>query len=238
MERVAVGKAPARIAGMFDSIAGRYDFLNHLLSAGFDKRWRARAVKALGLRGGERVLDLCTGTADLALAAARTDAAPRVVGLDFSGEMLRMARRKIQAAKDTYPVRLVRADASSVPMASETIDAVTIAFGIRNVERPEVACVEIHRVLKRGGRLVILEFGVPRARVVRAIYLWYFTRLLPRIGRLVSRHPSAYSYLPASVGAFHSSDSFAALLARSGFTAVSAAPLTFGIVYLFVATRN
>jgi len=239
MQRVAIGKAPDRIAGMFDAIAGRYDFLNHLLSAGLDKRWRARAIRSLELTSREVVLDLCTGTADLAIAAisGADGAAARVVGIDFAAEMLRVGREKLRIAGLDRQVALVRGDASRVPLAAGTVDAVAIAFGIRNVEHPEEACAEMLRVLKPAGRIAILEFGLPRAPILRRAYSWYFTSVLPRIGRLVSKHPDAYTYLPASVGAFYTADAFVALLRRCGFTSVTAAPLTCGIVYLYAATK-
>lgn len=218
---------------MFDAIATRYDFLNHLLSAGLDSQWRKTAVAALRLTGRETVLDLCTGTADLARAAAAAGA-HTVIGIDFSGEMLRMARGKVRA----LPIALVRGDATRIPLADHSVDAVTIGFGIRNVEQPAAAYGEILRVLKRGGTLVILEFSLPRARIVRSFYLWYFRHVLPLIGRLVSRHQSAYTYLPESVEAFPSPDVFARQLASAGFGTVRAVSLTLGIVYMFVARKG
>jgi len=233
-----ISKAPERIAGMFDAIAGRYDLLNHLLSAGIDRRWRRRAIRSLELRGDERVVDLCTGTADLALAAidARPPAAA-VLGIDFAGAMLRVGLAKLRTRATPARIALVRGDATRIPIADATADAVTIGFGIRNVERTAAACDEIVRVLKPGGRLAILEFGIPRAPAVRALYLWYFNRVLPRIGHLVSRHTAAYGYLPASVGAFASPDEFMTILRQSGFAHVQAIPLTFGIVYLYTARK-
>jgi demethylmenaquinone methyltransferase/2-methoxy-6-polyprenyl-1,4-benzoquinol methylase len=231
-------KTPSRIAGMFDAIAPRYDLLNHLLSAGLDRRWRNLAVEALALGEGARVLDLCTGTADLALATVRRASHASVVGVDFAGEMLRLGVAKVRAASLESRIRLVRGDAASIPVGTGSCDAATIAFGIRNVAEPERALREIARVLKPGGRLAILEFGQPRIPGVRTLYSWYFRYLLPFVGRMVSKHQSAYSYLPASVGTFPPPAEFSNMLAATGFSHVRAVPLTFGIVYLFVAERE
>jgi demethylmenaquinone methyltransferase/2-methoxy-6-polyprenyl-1,4-benzoquinol methylase len=237
-ERCATGisKSPDRIAGMFDAIAGQYDLLNHLLSVGIDRWWRRQAIGSLQLTGRERLLDLCTGTADLAIAArTAAPAAARVIGIDFSGAMLAKASEKVARRHLTASIGLVRGDATRMPLVGGSVDAVTVAFGIRNVEDPRTACAEIRRVLAPGGRLAILEFAIPTRRFVRPMYLWYFTRVLPRIGRLVSRHGAAYGYLPASVGTFPPPDQFANLLRTAGFTAVHARPLTCGIVYLYTA---
>jgi demethylmenaquinone methyltransferase/2-methoxy-6-polyprenyl-1,4-benzoquinol methylase len=221
---------------MFDAIAGRYDFLNHLLSAGIDRRWRRRAIDALSLQGGERVLDLCTGTADVAIAACTGTPAPgRVVGIDFAGEMLRVGRQKLASERLDESVTLVRGDATCIPVRNRSVDAVTIAFGIRNIEQPAAACLEIRRVLRPRGRLAILEFAVPTTPGIRAAYLGYFRHVLPRVGRLVSRHRAAYGYLPASVAAFASPGEFVEILRQSGFTEIRAVPLTFGIVFLYTA---
>jgi demethylmenaquinone methyltransferase/2-methoxy-6-polyprenyl-1,4-benzoquinol methylase len=224
---------------MFDAIATRYDFLNHLLSAGIDRRWRRRAIRSLSLTGRERILDVCTGTGDLAIAArtARPPAA-RVVGIDFAAAMLRVGHDKLRREELTDTVSLVRGDATRIPAAGASVDAVTMAFGIRNVESVNAACDEIYRVLKRGGRLAILEFSVPTTPGVRGAYMWYFNQVLPRIGRLVSRHHAAYLYLPASVEAFASPDKFVKVLRQSGFIDVSAVPLTMGIVFLYTARRG
>jgi demethylmenaquinone methyltransferase/2-methoxy-6-polyprenyl-1,4-benzoquinol methylase len=223
---------------MFDAIAARYDLLNHLLSAGLDRQWRRRASAALRLTGRETVLDLCTGTGDLALVATESTEpsgrARRVIGIDFSGEMLRIAHRK----KGTRPIVLLRGDATRIPLAASSVDAVTIGFGIRNVERPLDACQEIARVLRPRGTLVILEFSLPRSAVLRSFYLSYFRRVLPLIGRVISRHKTAYSYLPESVEAFPSPEEFSRQLRESGFGTVNAVPLTFGVVYMFVAVKG
>jgi demethylmenaquinone methyltransferase/2-methoxy-6-polyprenyl-1,4-benzoquinol methylase len=223
---------------MFDAIAPRYDLLNHLLSAGIDRRWRARAIRSLELTGREVLLDVCTGTADVALEARRAAAgASRVVGVDFAGAMLAIGGRKVKGSAEPHRVLLVRGDAMRLPVGDAAVDAATVAFGIRNVEQPEAACREMARALRPGGRLAILEFGEPRLPGLRTLYLWYFKYLLPVIGRLISGHRAAYSYLPASVRSFPAPPAFVAMLERAGFRDVRAVPLTFGIVYLYVASR-
>jgi len=221
---------------MFDAIAPRYDLLNRVLSAGFDRRWRASAIGSLGLTGRETMLDVCTGTADVALEGCRRGAA-RVVGVDFSAAMLGLGLRKVREASVPDRITLLRADAVHLPAASASVDAVTIAFGIRNVERPEMACAEMARVLRPGGRLAVLEFGNPRVAGLSTLYKWYFRRVLPLVGRLMSGHGVAYSYLPASVGVFPPPDVFCEMLRRAGFSEVRATPLTFGIVYLYTGTK-
>ena len=231
-------KQPARIAGMFDAIAPRYDLLNRVLSGGLDLRWRAKAVRSLALRGGERVLDLCTGTADLAIASATArPGASAVVGVDFAGEMLRLGHDKIGRRGLGQRVRLVRGDAMRIPLADASVDAATVAFGIRNVERPDIAFADVFRVLRPGGRFAILEFGVPRLPGVSQAYLFYFRRVLPWVGSLVSGHASAYTYLPASVGSFPEPAQVIASLAATGFSQVKADSLSLGIVYLYSATK-
>jgi demethylmenaquinone methyltransferase/2-methoxy-6-polyprenyl-1,4-benzoquinol methylase len=238
----APDKSPDRIAGMFDAIAPRYDLLNRLLSAGIDRYWRRRAIDALALTGVETVVDVATGTADVALEAraphrGRARAA-RVVGVDFAGAMLSLGLEKVRAAAETAHIALVRGDAMRLPVETASADAVTIAFGIRNVQAASVACAEMARVLKPGGRLAVLEFGVPRVPGLSAVYQWYFRAVLPRVGKLISGHTGAYSYLPASVGTFTPPADFARMLEREGFTAVRADPLTIGIVYLYTARRT
>jgi len=234
-----VSKAPGRIAPMFDAIARRYDLLNHLLSAGIDRRWRKRAIRALALTGAERVLDLCTGTGDLALAAARArPPAARIVGIDFAGAMLTVGREKIRRAGLDRRITLVRGDAMRIPLRDSAIDAVTIGFGIRNVEDIAAACREVRRILKPGGRLAILEFAVPTTPGISAVYLWYLRRVLPCIGRAISRHSAAYGYLPASIDAFATPDEFVTIVRQAGFADVSAVSLTFGSVCLYVARRD
>jgi demethylmenaquinone methyltransferase/2-methoxy-6-polyprenyl-1,4-benzoquinol methylase len=234
----APDKTPARISGMFDSIAPRYDLLNRVLSAGLDQKWRRRAVAELQLGPNARVLDLCTGTADLALAAVARHPDASVVGVDFSGAMLSRGLDKVRHAALDGRIRLVRGDATRIPLGDATCQAATIGFGIRNVAEPERALAELARVLAPGARLAILEFGQPRIPGIRTLYTWYFRYVLPAIGRRVSKHQSAYSYLPASVGTFPPPPQFARTIESHGFVSVRAVPLTLGIVYLYTATRR
>ena len=222
---------------MFDGIARRYDFLNHFLSVGLDTRWRARAIRDAALPDGARVLDLCTGTADLAIAAATRVPSARVVGVDFAGAMLRVGLDKLRGRGLAQRISLVRGDATRIPVRDGWADAATIGFGIRNVADPEAALRELARTIKPGGRLVILEFGEPRIPGIRTLYSWYFRFVLPQLGKVVSKHQSAYSYLPASVGTFPPPAQFAGTISSHGFRDVRAVPLTFGIVYLYAATR-
>jgi demethylmenaquinone methyltransferase / 2-methoxy-6-polyprenyl-1,4-benzoquinol methylase len=224
---------------MFDAIAPRYDLLNHLLSAGIDKRWRSRAIRSLQLTGRETLVDVATGTADVALEARRagTAGAAKVLGVDFAGAMLALGLIKVRAAGEGRCVALVRGDALSLPVPTAAADAVTISFGIRNVQRADVACREMARVLRPGGRLAVLEFGMPRIPGVSALYRWYFRHILPAIGRMISGHGGAYTYLPESVGTFPAPAEFMTILRQSGFTDVHAAPLTFGIVYLYTGRK-
>lgn len=237
---VSTSKEPARIAGMFDAIARRYDTLNHLLSAGFDRRWRRRAVDELRLTGAERVLDVCTGTADLAIEAVsrRSGQAGQVVGLDFAGAMLEIGLDKIRRARLAGRVRLVRGDATRLPLADGSFDAAMVAFGIRNVADLDRGCRELHRVLRPGGQLAVLEFGMPRVPGLAWLYRSYFRHILPRIGRLVSRHADAYAYLPASVAEFPSDQAFADVLRGAGFSSVRCVRMAVGAVYLYLARRD
>jgi demethylmenaquinone methyltransferase/2-methoxy-6-polyprenyl-1,4-benzoquinol methylase len=237
---VSVSKEPVRIQTMFDAIARRYDTLNHLLSAGLDRRWRRRTVAALSLTSRDRLLDMCTGTADLAIEAvtATSGRAADVVGIDFSFEMLRHAAVKVRRAALGDRIRLARGDATLVPLPDASVDAAAVAFGIRNVLDPAEACAEFRRVLRPGGRLAVLEFGAPRLPGIKTAYLWYFKYILPRVGGTISKHPDAYSYLPASILNFPTGAAFAAMLRDAGFSDIKFESMSFGIVYLYLAVRS
>ncbi len=233
---VSTSRDPARIAGMFDAIAWRYDRLNHLLSLGLDRLWRRRGNRELALKDGERVLDVCTGTGDLAIAATLRHRVS-ILGIDFAGEMLKYALEKIRRRGLDDRIRLARGDATRLPVADGTFDAAMVAFGIRNVVDPGAGLREMRRALRPGGRLVILEFGFPKIPGIRAAYKAYFTHVLPRVGRAVSRHGEAYTYLPASVADFETDAGVRTLIQGAGFEAVKSVSLTFGTVYLYSARR-
>lgn len=229
----------AHVRRMFGDIARRYDFLNHLLSLNRDRAWRRQAVDVL-LEGNALsrarpvVLDACAGTLDLSVElAGRSGYRGLVLGFDFAYPMLAAGRGKTTS----LPIVCACADALSLPLSSERCAGVMVAFGVRNLADLEAGLRELARVLEPGGRLVILEFMTPGWQPFRALYLWYFRRLLPLIGRLVSRHGSAYSYLPASVLQFPEPDRLAELMRRAGLVRVRWEALTGGIVALHVGER-
>lgn len=219
------------VRSMFDRIAPRYDLLNRVLSAGIDTRWRRRAVDELALRGGARFLDLCTGTADLLVEGLGRDPRLRGVGADLSEGMLRRGRQKLARKGLGLRAGLVAADGEVLPFASDCFGGALVAFGIRNIGDRERALGELHRVLRPGGRLVILEFSMP-AGVMGQVYRLYFRQVLPRVGGWISGDREAYTYLPASVAAFPEPKAFGGLLEDAGFTAVRWTALTAGIAHL------
>ena len=228
----------AAIERMFSAIAPRYDVLNRLLSAGRDRVWRREAVRAARLPVNGRLLDVCTGTADMALEAARQYPGARIAGVDFSSAMVALGRQKVVGAGRGDRVALSVAPAEALPFSDGIFDAVTVAFGLRNVPDRRQALVEMHRVLGPGGRAVVLEFTMPPGWLFRKIYLWYFHRVLPRIGGWISGHRTAYAYLPASVGEFPSPDGVAAWLREARFQEVSYRLMTFGIVAIHVGVKK
>lgn len=232
-----IDKSGAAIRDMFAGVAPRYDLLNHLLSGSLDRVWRRRAAAALGLPVGSRVLDLCAGTGDQALALRRRGLA--VTAADFCVPMLALARPKFERSgkENGRPPVPLAADALALPFPAGRFDGATVAFGLRNVADLDGGLQELGRTLRPGGRLAILEFALPRARALRALYLFYFRRLLPRIGRLLSPRGSAYSYLPSSVLEFPQRDDFLARMAAAGFSDLSSRDLAGGTVCLYLGKR-
>jgi demethylmenaquinone methyltransferase/2-methoxy-6-polyprenyl-1,4-benzoquinol methylase len=226
------------IRDMFDAIAPRYDLLNRLLSLGIDRRWRTFAVGQLQIPPGGKVLDVATGTGDVALEiASRTADSVTIVGEDFTQGMLVQGMEKIAKSPYERRISLVNAPCEAMPHPSAIFDGVTIAFGIRNVVDRLEGLKEMHRVLKPGGRAVILEFSNPKSRVFKSLYYFYFRRILPFIGGLLSKR-SAYQYLPDSVLEFPDQESFKALMAKVGFVDLNHYDLTFGIATVYVGVRS
>lgn len=217
------------VRGMFSAIAPHYDLLNHALSLNTDRRWRRQAVNALGWQSAPSgtYLDLCAGTLDLSVELVRRPGfTGRVVGADFALPMLVLGRRKAPE------VQVLGADALELPFAQRTFDGCMVAFGVRNLVDLDRGLGEIARVLKPGARAVILDFAFPAAWPLKPLYLFYFRRVLPRIGRLVSKHTSAYQYLPDSVAEFPSPEALCDRMVAAGFSRVAFQRLTFGIATL------
>ena len=221
------------VQAMFDAIAARYDLLNMVLSLGVDRSWRRRALRAALAKDPARILDVATGTADVALALAEARPNVEVVGVDFSEAMLEVGRSK--SARRGIPVRLEQGDGMKLGYPDGSFDVITIAFGLRNFADVMAGLKEFRRVLAPGGRLVVLEFPPPPKGLFGSVFRWYFTRVVPWIGRLVSGHGAAYAYLPASTFAFPEPAVLAERMKEAGFDDVVWTPLTFGVAALHVA---
>ena len=227
-----------KIQKMFGAIAPRYDFLNRLLSFGIDRRWRTKAVRLLKYSEGSRILDVATGTGDVALEIAlRTPGSVKITGADFCREMVDLGAVKVAASPYADRIDLKVAPCEDLPFANDTFDSITIAFGIRNVVDRKLGLAEMWRVLRPGGRMIILEFSTPRSRFFRQLYHFYFRRLLPVVGGLFSRY-NAYKYLPDSVLEFPSQEEFSLMLAEAGFRNIHLHELTFGIATIYVGEKE
>lgn len=226
-----------RIGEMFSAIAPRYDFLNRVLSLRQDRRWRREAVAQIRPERGGRHLDMATGTADVALEILRRNGGEAfVVGSDISLEMMRIGREKTALAGRKGRIAFVRAPGEDLPFRDGAFDSASVAFGIRNVVDRERGLKEMCRVVRPGGRIVVLEFSQPEGTLFGALYHFYFTKVLPRIGGLLSKR-SAYAYLPESVQAFPPPPEFSEMMRRAGCAKVDSRPLTFGIVTLYVGEK-
>jgi demethylmenaquinone methyltransferase/2-methoxy-6-polyprenyl-1,4-benzoquinol methylase len=227
----------AQVAEMFNNIAGRYDFLNHFLSMGIDKGWRKKAIAEVGKIQPQSILDVATGTGDMAIAAAKTLHPNAIIGIDIADQMLEVGRKKIEDNKLTNIISLQTGDSEAMPFATGSYDAVMCAYGVRNFENLEAGLKEMCRVLRPGGKLVILEFSHPTRFPIKQLYKFYFRYILPTLGKMVSKHSSAYTYLPESVNAFPEGKRFCEILQQCGYTEPKARSLTFGVTTLYTASK-
>jgi len=227
----------AYVRSLFDSIAYRYDLINHLLSGGVDLYWRRRAVERLRDLQPKRILDVATGTGDFAIAATQLKP-ERVIGVDLSQKMLELGNEKIRRKNLSSTIALQTGDAEHLEFDTDTFDATIVAFGVRNFEDLEAGLREMFRVLRPGGRIAILEFSKPSAFPFRQVYFFYFLKILPSIGRFVSKHEEAYQYLSDSVMEFPEGEEFLKILKKVGFASTEAIRLTFGIVTIYTAQKQ
>ena len=225
------------IATMFDRISPKYDALNHLLSFNIDKVWRRKTAKAVAKHHPKTILDLATGTADLAIALAKYNSQAHIIGMDISEKMLEIGKEKVAKKSLEDQIELHIGDAAVLPFEDNHFDAVTIAFGVRNFEDLRKGLFEISRVLKPNGQAVILEFSMPEMFPIKQVYRFYFKRLLPKIGRIVSKDASAYIYLPSSVECFPKPKDFLEMLTRHGLKEGQMKTMTWGITTLYTAVK-
>jgi demethylmenaquinone methyltransferase/2-methoxy-6-polyprenyl-1,4-benzoquinol methylase len=234
-----VDKSNDSVQRMFGEIAGRYDLMNHVLSANVDRYWRRQTVRRVPPKGDAPILDLCTGTGDLALAyhAAARGTAP-IVGADFCREMMEVGQKKIDRAGATDRITLVEADAQHLPFDDAMFQIVSVAFGLRNIHDTRLGLSEMVRVLQPEGRLAVLEFSMPTRQPIKGLYTWYFRHVLPRLGQWLARNGrQAYRYLPESVGEFPAGEALAEIMRQAGLREVRFRPMTFGLATLYVGIK-
>lgn len=227
-----------QVSKMFNNIAPYYDFLNHFLSLGIDKNWRKKAIRELQTSQPQHILDVATGTADVAIALAKTLQPKQVIGLDIAAEMLDIGRKKVKQQDLGEVVELIDGDAENLPFENNTFDAVTVAFGVRNFENLLAGMNEIQRVLKPNGKLVVLEFSKPRLFPLKQLFQFYFKYILPFIGKITSKDPKAYRYLYESVQAFPDGKEFIKVMEKAGFQQNQQKSLTFGISSLYIGNKS
>ncbi len=225
------------VRDMFNDIAPTYDKLNHILSLDIDRLWRRRVVGIVRRRKAKRILDIATGTGDLAIAMAKHIEGSAIYAADFSSEMLAIARQKIERQGLDERITLAECNAENIDLADGAVDLATVAFGVRNFEHQKEALAEIRRTIKSGGHLVVLEFSNPRSALVKWLYRTYSHRLLPAIGRAISHNNKAYKYLPESIDSFPAPEAFMQMLTEVGFHSVTKRSLSFGIAHIYVAKR-
>ena len=227
-----------QVEQMFDNIAPTYDKLNHIMSLNIDRVWRRRVMRIVRRSKAHKIMDVATGTGDLAIAMAKRVDRIQILGVDLSEEMLAVARAKVRKQGLEERIMLEKGDAENLVMvADESVDAVTVAFGVRNFENMEQGLRELYRTIKHGGKLVVLEFSMPKNRLVRWIYRQYAHRLLPYVGGMISKDRRAYTYLPDSVEEFPAPEKFAQILKDVGFSKVRLRRQSFGIAYIYEATK-
>ncbi len=225
-----------QVAEMFDTISGKYDGLNRVISFGIDIKWRKKVVKLVGKTNPKNILDVATGTGDLAINLSKTGAR-EIIGLDISAGMLKVGEEKIKAKKLESIISMVKADGENLPYEENYFDAITVAFGVRNFENLEKGLSEIFRVLKPGGIFVVLETSLPTRTPYKQGYKFYSTKILPLIGRIFSKDRSAYSYLSESAAAFPYGEAFNNILKKIGFIAIEDKPQTFGVATIYKCTK-
>ena len=225
-----------KVAAMFDSIASRYDLLNHVLSGGTDRRWRKKVINMLVAQSPKKILDIATGTGDLAIEAVRLNP-EKIVGIDISDGMLAIGREKIRKLNLDRLITLQYADSTALPFENDSFDAVTVAFGVRNFDNLEKGLREMLRVVKPGGQVIILEFSQPVKFPVKQLYGFYSRKILPVIGQLLSKQKAAYEYLPESVEAFPHGKAFLEIMSSIGYRDNKVTPLTFGIASIYAGRK-
>ncbi|NDK18847.1 MAG: bifunctional demethylmenaquinone methyltransferase/2-methoxy-6-polyprenyl-1,4-benzoquinol methylase UbiE [Zetaproteobacteria bacterium] len=226
----------AQVAQMFDNISKKYDFLNHFLSMGIDVGWRKKVVKIIGKQNPDCILDIATGTGDLAIMLADLNVS-EIVGLDLSEGMLAVGTEKVKAKHLSKVIAMIQGDSENLPFEDNRFDAVTVSFGVRNFENLTKGLSEILRVLKPQGKLVILEFSKPESFIMKHLYGFYSSVILPFLGKLISKDRSAYTYLPESVAAFPYGKAFNQILKNVGFNAIENQPVSFGIATIYSASK-
>lgn len=226
-----------QVENMFDNIAFRYDFLNRFLSAGIDMAWRKKAIKQLVSSMPENILDVATGTGDFALTSFQMLKPEKITGIDISEGMLEIGRKKIEKAGLQKNIQLLKGDSEAILFDDNTFDAVTVAFGVRNFENLEKGLAEIRRVLKPGGKLVILEFTKPVAPVIKQVYNFYMKTITPKIGKIIAKNNEAYQYLNDSVLQFPEKESFIHILNQSNYRNAFYKTLTLGICSIYCAEK-
>jgi demethylmenaquinone methyltransferase / 2-methoxy-6-polyprenyl-1,4-benzoquinol methylase len=228
----------AQVRLMFDAIAGRYDFMNRFLSLGIDRSWRRKAIALFKKENVQHLLDVATGTGDMALLAAKLLQPQKITGIDISENMLQVGRQKVSAYKGTTQIELVPGDSETINFGNDTFDGVMVAFGVRNFENLEQGLAEIKRVLRPGGRLVVLEFSKPKWGLAKAFYKVYMGTVAPQLARLFRQNKKAYQYLNESAHAFPDREQFVHILASTGYSDTSFKPLSLGICCIYTGRKS